>query len=74
MNMVKTLARAVAEAESLPEAAQEKIGRELLVHIEKLRNMRADIEEGARSLDAGGGKELDVEGVIKRARGRNAEG
>ena len=72
--MVKTLARAVAEAESLPEAAQEKIGRELLAHIEKLRSLRGDIEEGVRSLDAGGGKELDIESVIKRARGRNAKG
>ena len=71
--MVKTLERAIAEAASLPEAAQEKIGQELLVHIEKLRALRADVEKGVRSLDAGLGKELDIEEVIREARRRNGQ-
>jgi len=71
--MVKTLERAIAEAASLPEAAQEKIGQELLVHIEKLRALRADVEKGVRSLDAGLAKELDIEEVIREARRRNGQ-
>ena len=59
--------------ETLPDAAQEKIGRELLAHVEKLRTLRADIEKGIRSLDKGAGRELDIEDVIRRARRRNAK-
>ena len=66
--MSKIFKDAVAEAARLPEATQEKIGRELRAYIEKLRQLRGDIEQGIRSLDAGAGKALDVEDVIKRAR------
>jgi hypothetical protein len=40
--MVKTLERAIAEVANLPEAAQEKIGQELLAHVERLRNLRTE--------------------------------
>ena len=53
--MVKSLEAALAEVATLPEAAQEQIGRELLAHVEKLRELRADIEEGIRSLETEGG-------------------
>ena len=71
--MVKTLERAMAEVERLPADVQERIGRELLAHLEKLRSLRADIAKGIRSLDRGAGRELDIEDVIKRARRRNAK-
>jgi hypothetical protein len=71
--MVKTLERAMAEVERLPAAVQERIGRELLAHVEKLRSLRADIAKGIRSLDRGAGRELDIEDVIKQARRRNAK-
>jgi Arc/MetJ-type ribon-helix-helix transcriptional regulator len=64
--MGKMLERAIAEVATLPEAAQEEIGRELLAHVEKLRQLRADIDEGIRSLDAGEGKELDIDEFIAR--------
>jgi hypothetical protein len=48
--MAKLLDQAVAAAEQLPEADQEKIGHGRLGHIEKLR---ADLAAGLRSLDAG---------------------
>ena len=70
--MVKTLRRAIAEMEKLPSDVQEKIGRELLAHIEKLRSLRADLAKGIQSLDQGAGRELDIEDVIRRARRRNA--
>ena len=58
--MVKILEQALAEVATLPEAAQEDIGRRLLAHVEKLRRLRADIDEGIRSLDAGEGRSIDM--------------
>ena len=71
--MVKTLERAIAEVERLPSDMQEKIGRELLAYVEKLRSLRADLAKGVRSLDEGAGRELDIEDVIRRARSRNGK-
>ena len=59
--MIKTLERAFAEVAKLPEDAQEEIGRQWLEDLEKLRALRADIEEGIRSLEEEGGSELDIE-------------
>jgi hypothetical protein len=67
----KILETAIAEVASLPEPDQEKIGRELLAHVEKLRALRAEIDKGIRSLDAGKGKKLNIEDVIRRARERH---
>lgn len=72
--MVKTLQKAIAEVATLPDADQEEIGRKLLSHVEKLRKLRADIDAGIDSLDAGKGKPLDVEQFIekmKRDHGRS---
>ncbi|HXE03666.1 MAG TPA: hypothetical protein VN518_03480 [Methyloceanibacter sp.] len=72
--MVKTLERAIAEVANLPEAAQEKIGQELLAHVERLRNLRTDITSGIQSLDAGAGRELDTEELLRRAREQHGRG
>ncbi len=72
--MTKALKEAVAEIERLPDADQEKIGRQVLHHVEKLRALRADIDAGLRSLDAGKGKELDMRDVISRAHARHERG
>jgi hypothetical protein len=74
LSMTKVLKEAIAEVATLPESDQELIGRELMVHVEKLRSLRADIADGVGSLDAGKGKRLDIEDVISRARGRYAKG
>jgi len=66
--MTKTLRKAVAQVERLPEADQEVIGGQILSHVEKLRALRADIDAGMRSLDAGAGEELDIDDVIAEAR------
>jgi hypothetical protein len=58
--MVKTLELAIAEVSSLPDPDQEQIGRQLLSHVEKLRQLRAEIDKGIRSLDAGEGKPFDI--------------
>ena len=72
--MTKALREAVAEIERLPDADQEKIGRQVLYHVEKLRVLRADIDLGLRSLDAGEGKELDMRDVISRAHAGHERG
>jgi hypothetical protein len=63
--MSKVLQDGVAEATSLPQSDQETIGRQLLSHVEKLRRLRADIDKGIRSLDAGEGHELNIEEFIR---------
>jgi len=72
--MVKTLELAFSKAAALPEAAQEQIGRELLEYVERLNALRADLEVGIRQLDAGEGKELDIEDLLRRARERHGKG
>jgi hypothetical protein len=64
-SMVKTLEIAIAEVANLPDADQEEIGRQLLSHVEKLRQLRVEIDKGIRSLDAGEGKPLDIEDFIR---------
>jgi hypothetical protein len=70
--MVKTLERAFAEIAELPEAAQEQIGRDLLVRLEKLRKLRAELDQAERELDAGLGRELDIDAFISQMRRRHA--
>jgi hypothetical protein len=69
--MVKVLEQAIAEVASLPAADQEQIGRSLLSHIEKLRKLRAEIDKGLRSLDAGKGEPLDVEEFIRQSNAKH---
>ena len=71
--MVKTLELAITKVASLPEAAQEQLGRELLGRIETLEQLRAEIEIGIRQLDAGLGEELDIEAVIRQAHEEHAK-
>jgi hypothetical protein len=70
----ETLELAVHEAEMLPEAAQEQLGRELLERIDSLDQLRTEVEIGLRELDAGLGKDLDIEEIIRAARADHARG
>ena len=69
--MVKALEQAIAEIGTLPDADQEEIGRRLLSHVEKLRQLREEIDKGTRSLDAGAGKPLDMAEFLSRKRIRD---
>ena len=71
--MIKVLEEAMAKVTALPDADQEQIGRELLEHVERLRALRADLQAGIDSLDAGRGKELRIGDVIKRALSRHSK-
>ena len=64
--MVKTLEQAIAQISRLPDADQEQIGRKLLSHVEKLNALRAEIDKGINSLDAGEGSALDIEDFLRR--------
>ncbi len=72
--MVKSLERAIAEVANLPEADQEQIGRRLLSHVEKLRQLRAEIDKGIRSLDAGEGEPLDLDEFLRQVNERHGRG
>jgi hypothetical protein len=72
--MVKTLELAISKAAALPEAAQEQIGRELLESIDRLTELRREINIGIRDLDEGKGEALDIEDVIRQARKEHGGG
>ncbi|HEY2185870.1 MAG TPA: hypothetical protein VGH39_12805 [Xanthobacteraceae bacterium] len=71
--MVKILELAIRKASSLPEAAQERLGRELLERIEAFEHLGAEIEAGVRELDAGSGEEIDIEEIIRQAHEEHAK-
>jgi hypothetical protein len=69
--MVRTLEQAIAQISRLPDADQEKIGRTLLTHVEKLRALRTEIDKGIRSLDEGKGRALDMEDFLREKNSRH---
>lgn len=71
--MVKSFERAVAAVATLPDADQEQIGRRLLSHVEKLRQLRAEVDKGLRSLDAGEGKPFSVDDFLREKNGPDEE-
>jgi hypothetical protein len=70
----KTLELAMSKASALPEAAQEKIGRDVLESVATLAHLRTEIEIGIRELDAGLGEELRMSDVIRQARKEHGRG
>jgi hypothetical protein len=71
--MTKLLDEAMAKVATLPPATQEKIGEELIAHVDKMERLRGELQKGVRSLERGEGKELDMTDVIKRARAQHDE-
>ena len=63
-----TLKAALAKVNELPETDQDRIGQELTRYVDDLQQLRADLDKGLASLDAGLGKELDIEAVIATAK------
>jgi hypothetical protein len=70
--MNTTLQLAVAKASELPEEAQERIGLELLDRLAAMEQLRADIDVGIKELDAGNGRPLRLDDVIRRGKERLA--
>ena len=69
--MVKTLEQAIAQVSLLSDADQEKIGRRLLSHVEKLNSLRGEIDKGIGSLDAGKGSALNIEDFLRDKNSRH---
>jgi predicted transcriptional regulator len=66
--MSTDLKDAFSLAETLPEPAQKRISRELREHVERHRSLQAEIAKSVASLDAGAGRSVDIEDVIRQAR------
>jgi hypothetical protein len=64
----ENLRKAFVKAADLPSADQERLGRGIDAYIDDLQALRTMIDEAAKSLDAGEGKEIDIDQVIARAR------
>jgi len=73
MSKTKTLELAMEKASTLPDAAQELIGREVLERVETLAELRDQLAIGIRELNAGRGEELDIGDVMKEARAQHAK-
>jgi hypothetical protein len=64
----ETLQLAIRKAQNLPEAAQEELGRDVLLRIQELEDLRAKIRVGVEELDAGQGGPLDMRQIKAEAR------
>jgi len=72
--MTKVLREAIAKVEALPEAEQDRIARELIDYLDKLSTLRSDLEVGIRQLDAGEGRELDINGFLQEMSAQHRKG
>ena len=66
--MVKNLQEAMARVETLPEAAQERIGEELLEYVDNVERLRTELQEGIDSLERGEGRPFEIDDVIRHGR------
>jgi hypothetical protein len=65
-HMAKAAEIAIEALRSLPERDQERMGRQLLSHIEKLLALRLEIDKGSHALDEAVGETLDIEEFLRR--------
>lgn len=66
--------KAVSEISELPDEAQDEIGRQLLDYLRRLDDLRAEVDKGLASLDAGEGRELDIDQFIQELNERHLRG
>jgi hypothetical protein len=64
----ETLQLAIYKAQNLPEAAQEELGRDVLLRIKEIEELRAKIRVGVAELDTGKGGPLDMRKIKAEAR------
>lgn len=65
--MTRVLRDAIAKVEALPNDEQDRIARELIDYLDKLDGLRADLRQGIRQLDAGEGREIDFDDLLRQA-------
>jgi hypothetical protein len=69
--MVRSVELAVAALASLPERDQDRMARQLLSYIERLLQLRAEIDKGSGALATGAGEALDIEDFLRRQNERH---
>jgi hypothetical protein len=69
----KTLDLAISKVTKLPPELQEQLGREVLLRIKSLEQLRAELQVGIDELDAGNGAKIDIEEIIGNARRQHGE-
>jgi hypothetical protein len=69
--MVRALELAIEALGNLPATDQERVGRQLLSYIEKLQQLRIEIERGVRVLEAEAGVPLDIEDFLHQLNQRH---
>ena len=72
--MAKAVETAIEALRSLPERDQERMGRQLLWHIEKLLALRLEIDKGSHALDQAAGDALDVDEFLRRQNEHHGRG
>jgi len=69
--MVRALELAIEALGNLPAADQERMGRQLLSYIEKLLQLRIEVEKGVRVLEEGPAMPLDVDAFLRQQNERH---
>jgi hypothetical protein len=64
---------AISKARSLPDAAREQIGRDVLLRIERLEKLRGDLQIGIDELEAGKGETIAMDDLKAEARQQHGE-
>ena len=72
--MTKVLREAIAKVEALPEAEQDRIAHELIDYLDKRSALRSDLEVGIRQLDAGEGRELNINDFLQEMNAQHRKG
>ena len=72
--MVRALELAVEALKNLPAAHQERMGRQLSSYIEKLLQLRVEIEKGIRVLETDASVPLDVDTFLVQQNARHGRG
>jgi hypothetical protein len=70
-SMVRALELAIEALGNLPAADQERVGRQLLSYIDKLQQLRIEIERGVRVLEVEAGVPLDIEDFLHQLNQRH---
>ena len=69
--MVRALELAIEALKDLPAADQERMGRQLLSYVEKLLQLRVEIEKGIRVLESDAGIAFDVDDFLVQLNARH---
>jgi hypothetical protein len=69
--VTRSVELAFAALASLPERDQDRMGQQLLTYIERLLQLRAEIDKGSASFATDAGEALDIEDFLRRQNERH---